>query len=473
MRVTMGPQPAPISFRKATRIPVGRDQLLNTLEFSIGPLVLAVSLWVVAAWYDGYLAPRYVVLSVIVFSLVFPGSAHLTRSPWSVVRHILAGWVAVSGLLFLFGIASGYLDYFDRRVLLTWWCVAPMSELGAHMLLRLAAPKIIELQGPYRRAVVAGMNAQSLELAARLSADPYLHVRVVGFFDDRNDQRVHQPGQHSLLGKISALPGFARDNQIDLIYISLPMASQPRILSLLDELRDTTASIYFVPDVFVTDLIHGRIDSVGGLPVVAVCDTPYSGFDGVIKRASDIVLSLQILILLSIPLLVIALAVKISSPGPAIFRQRRYGLDGQEIIVYKFRTMRVIEDGAAIEQAHKLDPRITPLGRFLRRTSMDELPQFFNVLQGRMSIVGPRPHAVAHNELYRKLIKGYMQRHKVKPGITGWAQVNGYRGETESLEKMKARIDFDLDYLRNWSLRFDFYIIARTIWVVLAKKNAY
>lgn len=473
MRMTMGPQPTPISFRKATRIPVGRDQLLNTLEFSIGPLVLAVSLWVVATWYDGYLAPRYVVLSVIVFSLVFPGSAHLTRSAWSVVRHILAGWVAVSGLLFLFGIASGYLDYFDRRVLLTWWCVAPMSELGAHMLLRLAAPRIIELQGPYRRALVAGINAQSLELAARLSADPYLHVRVVGFFDDRNDQRVNQPGQHALLGKISALPGFARDNQIDLIYISLPMASQPRILSLLDELRDTTASIYFVPDVFVTDLIQGRIDSVGGLPVVAVCDTPYSGFDGVIKRTSDIVLSLHILILLSIPLLVIALAVKISSPGPAIFRQRRYGLDGQEIIVYKFRTMRVTEDGVAIEQAHKLDPRVTPLGRFLRGTSMDELPQFFNVLQGHMSIVGPRPHAVAHNELYRKLIKGYMQRHKVKPGITGWAQVNGYRGETESLEKMKGRIDFDLDYLRNWSLRLDFYIIARTIWVVLTKKNAY
>jgi putative colanic acid biosysnthesis UDP-glucose lipid carrier transferase len=469
----MGPQTAPISFRKATRIPVGRDQLLNTLEFSIGPLVLAVSLWVVATWYDGYLAPRYVVLSVIVFSLVFPGFAHLTRSPWSVVRHILAGWVAVSGLLFLFGIASGYLDYFDQRVLLTWWCVAPISECAAHMLLRWAAPKIIEFQGPHRRAVVAGMNAQSLELAARLGADPYLHVRVVGFFDDRNDQRVNEPGRDSLLGKISALPGFARDNQIDLIYISLPMASQPRILSLLDELRDTTASIYFVPDVFVTDLIQGRIDSVGGLPVVAVCDTPYSGFDGVMKRASDIVLSLQILILLAIPLVVIALAVKISSPGPAIFKQRRYGLDGQEIIVYKFRTMRVIEDGAAIEQAHKLDPRITRLGRFLRTTSMDELPQFFNVLQGRMSIVGPRPHAVAHNELYRKLIKGYMQRHKVKPGITGWAQVNGYRGETESLEKMKGRIDFDLDYLRNWSLRLDFYIIARTIWVVLAKKNAY
>jgi putative colanic acid biosynthesis UDP-glucose lipid carrier transferase len=275
------------------------------------------------------------------------------------------------------------------------------------------------------------------------------------------------------LGKIAALPAYARTHPIDLIYISLPMASQPRILSLLDALRDTTASIYFVPDIFVTDLIQGRVDSVRGLPIVAVCESPFSGFGGVLKRASDIVLSLMILGVLAVPLLVIALAVKLSSPGPAIFRQRRYGVDGREIIVYKFRTMTVAEDGPTVRQACEGDSRVTPLGRWLRKFSLDELPQFFNVLQGRMSIVGPRPHAVAHNETYRRLIKGYMVRHKVKRGITGWAQVNGYRGETETLDKMKARIDYDLDYLRNWSLRLDLYIIARTIWVVLGKKNAY
>jgi putative colanic acid biosynthesis UDP-glucose lipid carrier transferase len=228
-----------------------------------------------------------------------------------------------------------------------------------------------------------------------------------------------------------------------------------------------------VPDIFVTDLIQGRVDSVGGLPIVAVCESPFSGFGGLLKRASDIILSLLILALISVPQLVIALAVKWSSPGPVIFRQRRYGVDGKEIIVYKFRTMTISEDGPTIRQARKEDPRVTPLGRWLRKFSLDELPQFFNVLQGRMSIVGPRPHAVAHNEMYRKLIKGYMVRHKVKPGITGWAQVNGLRGETETLDKMKARIDYDLDYLRNWSLRFDLYIIARTVWVVLGKKNAH
>jgi putative colanic acid biosynthesis UDP-glucose lipid carrier transferase len=193
-----------------------------------------------------------------------------------------------------------------------------------------------------------------------------------------------------------------------------------------------------------------------------------------VKRLSDIVLSLLILILISPVLLAIAIGVKLSSPGPAIFKQKRNGLDGEEIIVYKFRSMRAMDNGPVVKQATKGDPRITPFGAFLRRTSLDELPQFFNVLQGRMSIVGPRPHAVAHNELYRQLIKAYMVRHKVKPGITGWAQVNGQRGETDTVDKMQSRVEYDLEYLRNWSLGFDLQIIARTVKVAFFdRSNAY
>lgn len=464
----------PATFRKASRIPVGRDQLLNTLEFLIEPLVLALSLWAVTLLHNGYLAPRYILLSLVVFSVTFPGATYLTQAPMSVVRSILLGWFAISGLMFLFGYASGYLNYFDLNVLTIWFWAAPVSTLGAHFALRMAAPIIIDLQGEHRRAVIAGMNAQGIELARRLSTDPYSRIRVVGFFDDRATKRINEAGEHTLLGSISELPGYARSKQIEHIYISLPMASQPRILSLLEDLRDTTASIYFVPDIFVTDLIQGRMDSVSGLPIVAVCETPFTGLNGLLKRGNDIVLSLLILVLISPLMLIIALAVKLTSPGPAIFRQRRYGLDGKEIIVYKFRSMTVSEDGTTILQAHKNDSRVTPVGRFLRRTSLDEFPQFMNVLQGRMSIVGPRPHAVAHNEMYRKLIRGYMLRHKVKPGITGWAQVNGCRGETETLDKMTERINYDLDYLRNWSLRLDLYIIAKTVWVVLMERdNAY
>jgi putative colanic acid biosynthesis UDP-glucose lipid carrier transferase len=251
------------------------------------------------------------------------------------------------------------------------------------------------------------------------------------------------------------------------------MATQPRILQLLDDLRDTTTSIYFVPDIFVTDLIQGRFDDVGGMPVLAVCESPFTGWNGALKRVNDLVVASLLLILLAPVLLAIAAGVKSSSPGPVLFKQRRYGLDGKEIVVYKFRSMTVCEDGAQIAQAKRNDPRVTPFGAILRRTSLDELPQFINVLQGRMSIVGPRPHAVAHNEMYRKLIKGYMIRHKVKPGITGWAQVNGFRGETETVDKMRKRIDYDLEYVRTWSLGLELWIIVKTVWVLLKQKQAY
>ena len=460
----------PVTFRRATRLSVARDQLVSLIEILLDPLALALSLWAVALAVSGELGRHNIVLSVIVFALTFPGSSRLTTAPWRVIRNIAMGWLTIAGLLLAFGWGSRYLQYFDRDVLITWFWVAPLSQAVAHFLLRLVAPAI---QGATRRVVVVGMNEQGVDIARRLSGDLYANARVLGFFDDRERERLEHRDEYPLLGRLQDLPDYAKKNRIDVIYLSLPMASQVRIVTLLDALRDTTTSIYFVPDTFVTDLIQGRMDTVGGAPVVAVCETPFTGLNGAIKRASDIVLSLLLLLLVSPLFVAIALGVKLSSRGPVIFRQRRYGLDGREFQVYKFRTMRVLEDGATITQARRDDPRLTPFGAFLRRTSLDELPQFFNVLQGRMSIVGPRPHAVAHNEIYRKLIKGYMLRHKVKPGITGWAQVNGYRGETEVLEKMKARIDYDLDYLRNWSLRFDLFIIAKTVWVVLNARDVY
>lgn len=469
----MSQQAVPLIFRSTIRLSVGRDQLLNLFETLLDSLVLIFSQWAVTLWIDGQLHPQDIILSVIVFALTFPGTCRLSMRPWRAMRHILMGWLTLSGLLFLFGYASHYLEAFNPDVLLHWWWVALLGMGGAHFLLRATAPEIRKLQGPARRIVIAGMNEQGIQLANRLAENLYANFRVMGFFDDRASERLDHYNEYPMLGKIEELPNYVKTQHIDGIYLSLPMASQQRILSLLDALRDTTGSIYFVPDSFVTDLIQGRVDSVGGIPVVAVCETPFTGFNRVIKRGSDIVLSILILALISPLLMAIALCIKLTSPGPAIFKQRRYGLDGHEIVVYKFRSMVTMDDGDTVKQAEKADQRITPLGAFLRKTSLDELPQFFNVLQGRMSIVGPRPHAVAHNEMYRKLIKGYMLRHKVQPGISGWAQVNGCRGETETLDKMKARIDCDLEYLRHWSLRLDLYIIAKTIWVVLKGENAH
>jgi len=463
----------PITFRTSTRLSVGRDQLLKMIEVVLDPLVLVLSQWAVTLWIARELTPQDIVLSVVVFSLTFPGTSRLTMPAWRAIRQIATGWLALSGLLYLFGSVSHYADHFNSEALLTWWWVSLLSMCTAYYALRAAAPTIRQFQGIGQSVVVAGMNPQGLELARGLATDVYTNAHLLGFFDDRAKERLEPGSKYSVLGKLPDLAAYIKTHRVDVLYLSLPMASQTRILALLDALRDTTVSIYFVPDTFVTDLIQGRTDSVGGVSVVAVCETPLIGINRIVKRLTDIVLSTIILALIAPLLLVIALGIRYTSPGPAIFKQRRYGLDGSEIIVYKFRSMVTMDDGGAIQQAQKADPRVTPFGAFLRKNSLDELPQFFNVLQGRMSIVGPRPHAVAHNEMYRKLIKGYMVRHKVPPGISGWAQVNGCRGETETLEKMKARIDCDLEYLRNWSLRLDLYIIAKTVWVVLHKDNAH
>lgn len=454
-------------FRRASSLAMGRENLLELAEALLEPLSLAMSLWAVAWYFEGELLPQYLIFSVGLFALTFPGSPRLEQSIWRAVRSITREWILLATLLLFFAYATRYLRIFPKDVVLAVLWVAPLSQIAVHLLLRVAAPYLSDVDGTSRPAVIVGMNDQGLALAQRLFSSPYGSMKLLGFFDDRRPDRLGEGSGFPLLGRISELAQFIKTQHVHTIYLSLPMASQPRILELLDDLRDTTTSIYFVPDFFVTDLIQGRIDMVCGMPVVAVCETPFRGGDGLAKRVSDIVLATLIIILISPLLAAIAIGVKLTSPGPVIFKQRRYGLDGAEILVYKFRSMTVCEDGDSIRQAQKGDSRITPFGAFLRRTSLDELPQFINVLQGRMSIVGPRPHAVAHNEQYRKVIKGYMVRHKVRPGITGWAQVNGYRGETETVDKMQGRVEYDLDYLRNWSLRLDLYIIFKTVLIVL------
>ena len=458
---------------KTGQITIGRDNLLQLAETMLGPSVLALTVWAIGYYYEGEVTPPALVASLLLFSLAFPGKARLNESAWRSAVDIVISWYTIAALILFLGYATRSLKLIPGDAIINWLWIGPVASLGAHFALRLASPLLLSQHG-LRRAIVVGMNEQGVELARRIRSNPYSDIELVGFFDDRTAERLPLAGKEwQLLGRISELAEYAKANRIHLIYLSLPMTTQQRILNVLDDLRDTTASVYFVPDFFVTDLIQGRMGQVCNMPVVSVCETPFTGTNGLIKRASDIVISLMILTLISPILLVIALAVKFTSPGPVIFKQRRYGLNGEEIIVYKFRSMTVCEDGGNIQQAQKNDKRVTRIGGFLRKSSLDELPQFINVLQGRMSIVGPRPHAVAHNELYRKLIKGYMVRHKVKPGITGWAQVNGLRGETETLDKMQARIEYDLDYLRHWSLGLDIKIILMTVGVVFKDQYAY
>lgn len=436
--------------------------------------LLILSTWLYEEIFSGY----YLMLMIVTFfiaSYVFE-QTDLYRN-WrngkllAYVRDTLVGWGIVVSILIFLGFATKLSSQYSEQVILAWFVITPIALIISHLIVRMIASSLRK-RGEIRPVVIVGANDAGLEFAKRIQEFPYLLMEVRGYFDDRDGSRIPNC-QTPLLGRISDVAKYVRTHGIQLIFISLPMSAQPRIRELLDDLHDTTASIYFLPDVYIFDLMQARFDYVSGVPVVAICESPYSGVDFVVKNTSDFIFSLIILVLLLPLMLCIALAIKLTSPGPAIFKQRRYGLNGEEIIVYKFRSMTVCEDGSKIEQARKDDQRITKIGAFLRRTSLDELPQFINVLQGRMSIVGPRPHAVAHNELYRKLIKGYMLRHKVKPGITGWAQVNGLRGETDTIEKMKARIESDLYYMQNWSIWLDIWIILRTVWVVLRKDNAY
>ena len=453
------------------RTPPGPGTLLLAC---IDPLVAIATLGAVVSLFGGRFDGACLILALLVFAMTFPGSfarGGATRAG-DLALEIAAGWLAIVGLLLFLGWASRTLEVFDPRVILAWALATPAALFAAHRLLPVVWPRVLAAEGMQKTAVIAGANELGRRLAARLRVDPLLGIRFAGYFDDRAPGRLQNVIPRENLGSLSALADHARSNTVDVIYIALPMASQPRILKLLEDLRDTTASIYFVPDIFVSDLIQARVDSIGGLPVVAVCESPFHGFNAVAKRVSDFCLAALILAGISPLMVAIALGVKLSSPGPVLFKQRRYGLDGKRIVIYKFRSMTVAEDGDVVRQVTRNDQRVTRFGAFLRRTSLDELPQFINVLQGRMSIVGPRPHAVAHNEMYRKLIRGYMIRHKVKPGITGLAQVNGLRGETDTVDKMKARIDYDLAYLRNWSLALDVRIILKTA-VVLLHKNAY
>ena len=316
---------------------------------------------------------------------------------------------------------------------------------------------------------------------ANIVDQPSLGLSVTGFYDDRDSARDQEeniesgsePQTESLSGDLSDLVQSARRGEIDTVLITLPMRAEERIRYLLDQLSDSTVSVYIVPDFFVFELLHSRWTSMGGLPAVSVFENPLFGVDGVMKRMADLVIASAALAIAAIPMLLIAVAVKLSSPGPVFFRQRRYGLDGREILVWKFRSMRACDNGPVVKQATRNDPRITWVGAILRKTSLDELPQLFNVIEGSMSLVGPRPHASAHNEQYRRLIRGYMLRHKVKPGITGLAQVNGCRGETETIDKMERRIKWDHDYIRGWSLWLDLQIMLKTLVIVWKQEQAY
>jgi putative colanic acid biosysnthesis UDP-glucose lipid carrier transferase len=454
--------------------------LLTLAQAVVPPLLAAGCLYIFAWMYDvtfdqdfGILTALVVVLGAV---LLQPQRSLTPQLIHGRVR--LAGLIALRWLILLFvllalGYATKSSTIFSRRALLTWAVVTPFILILAHLVMHEMLRRALSDPANARRSVFVGYNEISIALAQRLMKDSFAGLTVGGFFDDRGAARLGPTPGMQLCGGLKDIVPYVKANAVDVIFVALPVSHLGRVKQLLEDLRDTTVSIYYVPTIYAFDAIQGGTSELLGVPLIALCETPFHGHRGVSKRFTDILVATLILAVAAPLMILIAILVKLSSRGPAIFKQRRYGLDGLEIIVYKFRTMKVTEDDGPIRQATRDDARVTPIGRFLRRTSLDELPQLVNVLQGRMSLVGPRPHAVAHNELYRKLIKGYMVRHKVPPGMTGLAQVHGLRGETTTVEEMEARVRYDLEYLRNWSVLLDFKILLKTLSIVARGRNAY
>ncbi len=471
-------QPArrtPLS-QQSVSLGTAESPLVAVLRHWLKPLLVVLCFWIALALANQKVSLYSFALSLsallIAGQLLSPLDLRV-RSAWQLIRgplsRIVLEWAALVMLFAFLSLGLGFSGAISRQAVITWFLLTPVTLLLTQSLCSIDAARPNLSAGFY---IIVGATSAGQELVRRIEqcAD---RSSFLGFFDFRAPSRLNKQVCAQRAGECHEIAAFVRQHGVTAVYIALPLSSAPRIKALLDALRDTTASIYFVPDFFAFETVHARCAALSGIPLLAICDTPFHGTAGLQKRALDLLLAL-LLLLPGWPLLLsIAVLVKCSSPGPVLFKQRRYGLDGRKITVYKFRSMTVCEDGASIEQAHVDDRRFTVVGRFLRRSSLDELPQIWNVLCGSMSFIGPRPHAIAHNEQYRKLISGYMIRHKVRPGISGWAQIHGLRGETSRVEDMRLRVQYDLEYMRRWSLWLDLKIILKTIVIVVGGRNAH
>jgi putative colanic acid biosynthesis UDP-glucose lipid carrier transferase len=464
--------------------------LLNFLRVVLVPAVAIGALVASTTLLDVRFTEAYVALAIITALLTLLVMARDELQQPSVVGvrgltlagRIGLGWLAVVGVLLLLGYATKSSEVFSRRALFLWFLLTPpflvASSLGVQQWLR----ALLVSARNVRSVAIVGSTKMALELARTLHRRPELGLRLrcVVVDESRGDQPLDEETSKLLRGQACVdirkdgrgFCDYVNSRRIDVVFVARETHA-PGVRELLDELRDTTSSVYLIPDVSLYDLMQARVGDVDGIPVIALCESPLQGTRGALKRVTDIVFATLMLIVAAPIMLLIAIAIKLDSPGSILFRQDRYGLDGERIVVYKFRTMSVCENGDRIVQAKRNDARVTRVGRWLRRTSLDELPQLINVLQGRMSLVGPRPHAVAHNEEYRKQISGYMVRHKITPGITGLAQVNGCRGETSSVDDMRRRVQYDLEYLRHWCWLLDIKIMLRTLVLVFRDKRAY
>ena len=471
-------------YRRDTMSPVMVSGMLRLVEFAL----LALSGLLVSLWYVG--APVAIGLQYLLTTFIGAGMAvvllelsegyrmSFLRRPGARLGRLMLIW---AGTLALIALGAFFLkiseDY--SRVWFAGWFVTGLMVIVAlrviiaRLIVRWARNGTME-----RRAVIVGGGKAAEALIRSLEREPANDIRICGIFDDRDNTRSPPVvAGYPKLGTVEQLVEFARVARIDMLIVSLPLTAQARVLSMLKKLWVLPVDIRMSAHSSELRFRPRAYSYIGSVPLLDILDKPINDWDSVAKRGFDIVFSLLGIILFSPIMIATAIAIKLDSKGPVLFMQKRHGFNNEEINVYKFRSMYVEQcDPTAKQAVTKDDPRVTRVGRFIRKTSIDELPQFFNALNGSLSLVGPRPHAVAgqtRNRLYHEVVDGYFARHKVKPGVTGWAQINGWRGEIDSDEKIRMRTEYDLHYIENWSLWFDLKILFLTPISLLKSENAY
>ncbi len=452
-------------FRTSVRLssPVWRYVAMAADALLILGGALASYFWHFGRFADNLMPEHYIMLVMLAVLLMFFGSGSIYKSRrgddlLGIVGPVAVAWGVVLAVL-IAGLFATKSSTDISRLWFGGWAVGTLVALLALRLFVYFGLHWLRSAGfNFKSVVIVGEGPIGLFAQKAVDESAWSGLRVLA---------VVPPDQ------LAPCLGANVEREPDEVWLCLPLGDKTGIETALHALRHSTANIRLVPDWFSLKLINHGISEMVGLHMLDLSTSPITGTTYVVKAIEDFLLGLLILLLVSPVMLVIALAVKLTSPGPVLFMQKRHGWNGEDIWVYKFRSMvQHRERGFEVTQATPDDPRITPLGMFLRRTSLDELPQFINVLQGRMSIVGPRPHAVQHNEIYKDLVPGYMLRHKVKPGITGWAQINGFRGETDTLDKMEQRVQHDLHYVENLSLWLDLKIIVLTVFKGFVHHNA-
>jgi len=453
---------------RSRRLLQDHDRLISQVQVGVSVLLSVATLLALAIWRDGELQSQYRYLAVIVALLMmgiykWRGICRRFNGYFNGCLRIGRAWLLLVALVFAVVFVSRTGHEFSRAVILSWAGLGFLTQIATYQFFYHISHRLKAHTAPVRRTLVIGADALATHLIRSVNGNDWVNERIVGSLDIDETKEADMRTAVPCFGGLDQLATVIARHHIQRVFIALPLSQSQKIERICNQLSGTTVDIVWVPDIFSMRLLNHSVKELNGLPLITLSESPLAGSEtqALAKTVMDKSIALVMLLILSPLMLTIALLVKLSSRGPIIFKQQRHGWDGRVIEVWKFRSMRLHDDNK-VHQASRNDTRVTPIGRFIRRTSIDELPQLFNVLQGSMSLVGPRPHAVQHNEFYSQQIPAYMLRHRIKPGITGLAQVSGCRGETETLDKMQRRVEFDIRYINHWSIWLDIFVLLKT-----------